>query len=382
MRTTALGMGSNLTVKRKRQLVAAGAIGLVLLVGGVWFQQSQKAKAEQTFWNSMFDQATDRKTQAEANIVYNNDTRANQLVKEGRDLVNGLDEKTRERKDAKKKILGEFDELAQKLRHEVTVENPPEIAAAALGAANGSLTTVSAAGGAVYATDAVANQLIEVKPATRETKRIAIPDGAGRIIASWPGASGIYLMNENRHLYVYNQASAAFTEVAWTQSKVTSTRAFAVYGRRFYMLDTASNMVWRYAPSGNGISQEAAYLKQNSTSLAEATGITVDQNVWLSFRDGTVRRYSQGADDGFALPVIDPPLTNISAIWTDDVSNLFVVADTVGKRVLVFRKDGRLIVQYTSPVLTGPISVHADRDAKKIYVADGTKIFQFDLPNP
>lgn len=382
MRTTTAGMGTTLTVKRKRQLIAAGAVGLVLLIGGVWFQQSQKAKAEQTLWNTMFDQATDRKTQAEANIVYNNDTRANQLVKEGRDLVNGLDEKTNERKDAKKKILGEFDDLAQKLRRETKVENPPEIASAALGAANGSLTTVAAAGGAVYTTDAVANQLIEVKPATRETKRVAIPDGAGRIIAAWPGASGIYLMNANRHLYVFNQTNATFAEVAWAQSKVSSTRAFAVYGRRFYMLDTASNMVWRYAPSGSGINQETAYLKQNSTSLAEATGITVDQNVWLSFSDGAVRRYNQGADDGFALPTIDPPLTNISAIWTDDVSNLFVVTDSVGKRVLVFRKDGRLIIQYTSPVLTGPTSVHADRDAKKIYVADGTKIFQFDLPNP
>ncbi|MCK9361562.1 hypothetical protein M0Q28_05080 [Patescibacteria group bacterium] len=382
MRTTAAGMGSTLTVKRKRQLIAVGAVALVLLVGGLWFQSSQKAKAEQAFWNSMFDQATDRKTQAEANIVYNNDTRANQLVKEGRDLANGLDEKTNGRRDAKEKILGEFDELAQKLRREVTVENPPEIAAASLGAADGSLGTVSAAAGAVYATDAVANQLIEVKPATRETKRHNLPENAGRIVASWPGASGIYLLNENRRLFVFNQTNATFTEVSWTQSKVSSTKAFAVYGRRFYMLDTASNMVWRYAPSGSGIAQETAYLKQNSTSLADATGITVDQNVWLSFRDGTVRRYSQGADDGFALPVIDPPLTNASAIWTDDVSNLFVVADTAGKRVLVFRKDGRLIVQYKSPVLTGPISVHADRDAKKIYVADGNKVYQFDLPNP
>lgn len=382
MRTTAAGMGSTLTVKRKRQLVAGGAVALVLLIGGIWFQQSQKAKAEQTLWNTMFDQATDRKTQAEANIVYNNDTRANQLVKEGRDIANGLDEKTNERKGAKQKILGEFDQLAQRLRRETTVENPPEITAASLGAADGSLSTVSAAAGAVYAADNAAKQLIEVKPATRETKRHNLPESAGKIVASWPGASGIYLLNENRRLFVFNQTNASFTEVAWTQSKVSSTQAFAVYGRRFYMLDTASNMVWRYAPQGSGIAQETAYLKQNSTSLSAATGIAVDQNVWLSFRDGAVRRYSQGADDGFALPVIDPPLTNISAIWTDDVSNLFVVADTTGKRVLVFRKDGRLIVQYKSPVLNGPISVHADRDTKKIYVADGNKVYQFDLPNP
>lgn len=382
MRNTTAGHGSTMTVKRKRQLIGIGAVVIVLLGGGLWFQQGQKAKAEQAFWNSMFDQATDRKSQAEANIVYNNDERAKQLLKEGRDIAIGLDEKTKERKEAKQKIVAEFDDLQVKLRHQVTVENPPEIAAATLGAPDGSLGTVSAAGGAVYATDAAAQQLLEVKPATRETKRHPLPSGAGRIVASWPGASGIYLLNESRRLFVFSPANAAFTEVAWTQIKASSTSAFAVYGRRFYMLDTTGNMVWRYAPSGSGIAQESAYLKQNSTNLGDATAIAVDQNVWLSFRDGTVRRFNQGADDGFSLTVIDPPLSNAVSIWTDDVSNLFVVADKAGKRVLVFRKDGRLVTQYTSPALTGPTSVHADRDAKKIYVADNNKVYEFDLPNP
>ncbi len=330
----------------------------------------------------MYDQAVDRKTQAEANIVYNNDNRARQLLAEGRDLANGLDEKTSERKEAKQKLLGELEEIATKLRHEVAVAEPPEITTATLGAPEGAITTVSAAGGGVYAADTSARQLIEVKPATRETKRHDLPQGLGRVIASWPGTSGIYLLDDQRKLFVFDQANGTFSQVAWSASQVSSTSAFAVYGRRFYMLDTQSNMVWRYAPSGSGIAQETAYLKQNSAELANATAIAVDQNVWLAFRDGTVKRYSTGAEDTFALPAIEPTLANISALWTDDVSNLFVVADKAGKRVLVFRKDGRLIVQYTSPMLTGPTSVHADREAKKIYVVDNNKVYQFDLPNP
>lgn len=382
LRNTAAGHGTTLTAKRKRQLIIGGVILGLVLAGGLWFQRDQKAKAEQALWNSAFDQAVDRKTQAEANIVYNNDTRARQLLQEGRDMVNGLDEKTNERKEAKQRLLAEMDEIATKLRHEVAVAEPPEITTTSLGAPDGSLTTVSAAAGGVYAADTSARQLIEIKPATRETKRHDFPESMGRIVASWPGTSGIYLLDDQRRLFVFDQEDASFTAVAWTASQVSSTSAFAVYGRRFYMLDTQSNMVWRYAPSGSGIAQETAYLKQNSAELANATAIAVDQNVWLAFRDGTVKRYSTGAEDTFALPGIDPPLTNISAMWTDDVTNLVVLADQVGKRVLVFRKDGRLIVQYTSPALTGPTSVHADRDAKKIYVTDNNKVYQFDLPNP
>jgi sugar lactone lactonase YvrE len=382
MRNTGAGHGTTLTVKRKRQLMIGGGILLIILIGAIWFQRDQKAKAEQAFWNTVYDQAVDRKTQAEANIVYNNDNRARQLIDEGRELVDGLDEKTTERKDAKQMLQSEFEDIATKLRHEVTIEEPPEITTASLGAPDDSITTVAAANGGVYAADTNARQLIEVKPATRETTRHDFPQSMGRVIASWPGASGIYLLDDQRKLFVFNETNASFAQIAWGASQVSSTSAFAVYGRRFYMLDTQSNMVWRYAPLGNGIAQETAYLKQNSTELANATAIAVDQNVWLAFRDGAIKRYSQGTEDGFAQPPVDPALTNISAMWTDDVSNLFIVTDKVGKRVLVFRKDGRLIVQYTSPALTGPTSVHADRDAKKIYVTDNNKVYQFDLPNP
>lgn len=382
LRNTAAGHGTTLTVKRKRQLMVGGVLVLAVLVGGWLFQRDQKAKAEQALWNAVYDQAVDRKTQAEANVVYNNDNRARQLLQEGRALIEGLDEKTAERRESRERLLAEFDDIATKLRHEVAVNDPPETMTLSLGAPDGSLTSVAASGGAVFATDVAARQLIEVRPATRETKRHDLPEALGRVIASWPGASGIYLIDDQRKLYVFNPANGTFTAVSWTTSQLSDASAFAIYGRRFYMLDTQSNMVWRYAPVGNGVAQETAYLKQNSAELANATAIAVDQNVWLAFRDGTVTRYDQGVEDGFRLPAIDPPLTNISAMWTDDVSNLFVLTDQVGKRVLVFRKDGRLIVQYTSPALTGPTSVHADRDAKKIYVTDNNKVYQFDLPNP
>lgn len=380
MRGMAAGHGSVMTMKRKRTLIAIGVVLLVLAGGGLWFQRAQKAKAEQALWNSVYDRAVEFKNQAEGDSVFNED-RSHGLIAQSRDLLNGLDEKTGERKTAKAKLQGELDGVNNKLKRETTVENPPELAAAALGAAEDSLSSVAVYQGKVYVTDATSKQLIEIKPDSRETKRIQLPTGSSRILSAFPGQSALYLLAADEKIYSFNPTAGTVQSVTWNASKVTSTAILVVYGRRFYVLDPVGNMVWRYEPVSGGIGTETAYLKQNTANLATAVGLGVDQNVHVAFRDGTVRRYATGAEDtNFKLITIDPPLTNISGFWMNDVSDRLVITDPTNKRILVFRKDGHLVAQIKSPVLVGPTAVHGDSTTNKIYVTDGNKLYQFDLP--
>ena len=106
----------------------------------------------------------------------------------------------------------------------------------------------------------------------------------------------------------------------------------------------------------------------------------MDQNVYLAFSDGNVKRYLSGAEDSWHVGIIDPTPTSYSAIWTSDTSDRLVLADPAGKRLIVLRKDGHLVAQITSPVLKGPNSIHVDPTNKKIYVTDGNKLYQFELP--
>jgi len=379
MRGMAAGHGTLLSAQRKRLLIAGTVVAVLLVIGGVWFQQSQKAKAEQALWNAVYDQAESKKTDAESAEVYDED-RARAALNEARNLAAGLDEKTQERKDAKAKLMSDINAVATKLKHLVNVDAPTELASASLGAADNALTAVAFYKGKVYAADTSAAQLVEVDAATKETKRYQLPSTGGQVVSAWPGQSALYLLTTDHKLFSFDPTAGSMTAVTWSTSKATSTAAFAVYGKRFYVLDTVENMVWRYAPVSGGIGQETAYLKQNTASLTNAVGIAVDQNVYLAFSDGTVKRYLSGAEDSWKLGLVDPAPTSFSAIWTSDTSNRIVLADPAGKRVLVLSKDGKLVAQIVSPAFKGPNSVHADPASGKLYIADGNKLYQVDLP--
>jgi len=378
MRGMSAGHGRAFTPDHKRTLLISVAILLILGGSGAWFYSKQKFKAEQELWNTVFDQATDRKTRAESDLVYGNEDRTRSLITEAKTLLDGLDEQTSDRAAAKAGLQKELDTLSLKLKREQQV-TPIELTSASLGAAEGSFVSPTFKNGKTYVMDRFSESLVEVTPATKEVKRYRLPDGSGSVQSIVSGSSGLYLMTENRTMLSFDLASGGFSNVSWS-TKASSTQALALYGKRFYVLDPQGNMVWRYAPSGGGISQETAYLKQNSMSLAQAVGIAVDSNVYVLLSDGSIRRYLAGTEEGWKPAIIDPPLTSGSSIWTATDIDRIVVADTVGKRVVVFRKDGKLVTQLVSNSWNGPSAVFGDEVGKKIYVVDNNKLWQVDLP--
>jgi len=177
----------------------------------------------------------------------------------------------------------------------------------------------------------------------------------------------------------FDPKTGAYLQVVWT-TKASSTQSLVLYGKRFYVLDSLANMIWRYAPVGGGVAQESAYLKQNSSPLTNVAGIAIDSNVYVAWKNGAVRRYLSGVEEGWSPVTLDPPLQSASGIWTAADTDRVVVADPQGKRVLVFRKDGRLVSQIVSDSWSSPTAVSGDEVGKKIYVVDSNKLWQVDLP--
>jgi len=378
MRGMSAGHGNALTADRKRLMLAMIAI-LVLIGGsGAWFYSRQKYKAEQQLWNAVFDDATDKKTRAESDLVYGNEERTRSLMQESKTLLDGLDEKTPERKGAKEGLAKELQDLALKLKREQRVA-PIELTAAALGAADGSFVSPTFKDGKVYVMDLAGEGLVEVNPLNIETKRYRLPDGTAKIASVAAGNSGLYLITEDKKMLSFDTKTGAYLSTTWT-TKASSTDELVLYGARFYVLDTIANMIWRYAPVGGGVAQETAYLKQNSHPLSTATGMAIDSNVYVTWSDGSLRRYLSGAEESWSPVTVDPPLVNASGVWTAADTDRIVVTDPVGKRVLVYRKDGRLVAQLVSDNWNGPTAVSGDEAGKKIYIVDGNRLWQTDLP--
>lgn len=377
MRGMSAGHGSVFTPARKRIIAAVATVLVLMSAGGIWWSRNEAFKKEQLLWNTVFDQAADRKNRAEGNLQFGNEDTVRRLVNEATVMLDGLDEKTEERKKTKENLKNELNALLVQIKREVTI-NPVEMAAASLGAAEGSLNAPAVYKNKIYSVDNAGGSLLETDITTKETKRYPLPSGTAPIISSSAGASALYLLTNNRSLLSFN--NGAFGTMAWN-GRATSSQSLVVYGRRFYVLDPAGNMVWRYEPGGGGITQETAYLKQNTTPLTDSVGLAIDSTVYVGWRNGVVKQYLSGTEQTWALSPADPPVTSLSAIWTvAETTDRIILADPDGKRVLVYRKDGRLVAQLKSPSWQKPTNVTADPVSKKLYVIDSNKVWQTELP--
>jgi hypothetical protein len=292
------GVGSRLTAKHK--LIIAGAAGALLLgVGGfAWWRHAKQLAADQTAWNQVFEQASERRSQAEADIVIGNEDQARLHVQQGLDFLSGLDEKTGDRKTQKAKLTDDLQATREKLRRELRVDSPTPLTSLSLGAPENSLKFVTVFKGGVFTVDTGTNQLVRVDLASKEIKRFSLAGTSSTAQFLTPGATGLLLLTAERRLFSINPTTGTLSPLGFSTSKASSTQAIRLYNKKPYVLDPAAGMIWKYASVAGG--GEAAYLKQTDTSLNNAVDLQLDVNVYVAFADGKLLRFLSGVEESWS----------------------------------------------------------------------------------
>lgn len=379
LRGMSAGHGTFFSRKRKLQLIMAGAALLIVIGGGIWFYQQRKFSGEQTLWNAAYDAATQKRTQAEADLVYGNEDQAQQLVTEAEQIANGLDARTADRKRGKEDLLKSLQDFHAKFRHEVSVAQPDVTYALTDTSAGQTVGVLAYYHDRLYAVDDGQHALMQIDPATKQTASFPLPSTT-TVLYAGSSKDAFFMVTDQKGLLGFDPAHARLTRIPLTMTKATSTRAIAVYGKRLYLLDPLENMIWKYGSASSGYGMETAYLKSNTHPLGDATSIAVDSNVYVAFASGAVIRYMSGAEESWQLNAIDPPLAQAASVWTTPDTDRIVLADAASNRILVFKKDGHLISQIISPDMKRLTAVTGDDKNKKIYAADGGRVLSFDLP--
>lgn len=376
------GHGSFMTQKRKLTLMAGGCIIIAAVVGTVWYKFAKQASAEQALWNASYDQAMDKKNRAEADVLYNEDD-ARRLIQEANDILARLDEKNTTRKKAKNDLKQEITVVETKLKHENHVDHPTELAALPAGTAEGSLKHILVFKDRVFALDASGQALLQINPTTKEVKRVGLSAEQAEVVGMAGGTNNVLLLNATAAtptVFGVDPVSSKITSQTITIGKTEQIKSVVMYNKRLYVLDPTSNMIWRHGISEGGYGGPTAYLKQTDVTLANAQGMAIDSSVYITLSNGSIARYLSGVQETWSPIALDPPLESAGGIWTDPDTDRVVVTDPLGKRVLIFRKDGQLISQILSGEFKGPNEVAGDAKNKKIYVADGNRVLIFDLP--
>ncbi len=370
------GHGGTFTPQMRRRLLIGGAAIVVLIVGGIWIQRARNASAEQALWNAVYTQAMDRRNRADADLLYQNEGQARALVQEAYKLVDGLNENTADRKTAKTKLVQDLDSLRQRLRKEQRVDQPATVYQAASG--NVSELVISDKGLVAVETQATGTTLALINNGQAQNQ-ITLPSEVLPIVASVPSKSSVLLLGPEKQL-----ALASFTKktagIVSLNGTAASAQAMNIYNNRLYVVDGTSQLIWRYSASGNGFGQEAKYLKTALPDLAKANSLAIDSNVYVGLNDGRILKFLSGEQQSWNDNAVDPTLTEVTKLWTSPDSDRIVALDAKSKRVVVFDKNGSLMSQIVSIALQQPTGLTVDAKAKKIYVSDGQRVLQFDLP--
>lgn len=377
LRSMNSGYARGLFSEKRRWIVAGSVVVVALIIGGFWLRSARQSQAEQKQWMVVYSRVIDAKNRAEAALVYGDEARAQNLYAQALTSLEQLDQKTPDRTKVRAGLQKGLDDIRARLRKEQILSSPAIIADLS---ENGQV--VDAQGlvlqnGNLYTIDRTGNQIRVVALKDGGLTSIKAPEGVTlKLVGN--GQTAPLLIGNERSLYtIKNGALTALN--ANSISKAGSINALTSYGQRVYALDGAQGLIWRYSAGASGLSNEATYLKSGSENILGASSLAIDSSIYVAAKN-TVTKFTSGERDSWGLTPIDPPVKELTSIWTAAESPVIIVADPQNKRVVVYSKEGKFLTQLLSPSFQGPSSVWADLASNSLYVLDGGKIYKTILP--
>lgn len=160
-----------------------------------------------------------------------------------------------------------------------------------------------------------------------------------------------------------------------------------VYGRRLYTLEPESNQIYRHSKTIDGFGKEEAWIKDR-VDITDALDFAIDGSIYILRKNGEIIRLYQGLKTDFNLEEINPTLSlknnpleaskNIKLYTNDELKNIYLL-DGPSQRFVVISKEGKLLKQYSSPVLDDLKDFVVSRRENRAWLVSGTKIFEISL---
>ncbi len=372
------GFGTFLTKKRKSLFIAIAILVVVIFVAGSLIKFQRNAAAERAAWNATFDQAKGLIERADGESVYSED-KARKSLADADDILAGLDNRTKERAAALETLRATSNGLREKLRRIVDVAQPTQLYALPNDASSDALTSPILFKGRLVMLDRSGRALVSLDPATKDVKRVDLPESVGTVTSIAPGRESVIIASDNGSAFATNLDNGTTAPLTIGDGDAEAMTDITTYANRLYRLDAAKSQIWRYPSTTGGFGAEQAYLQAANTNLSDAASIAIDSNIYVLKSNGQVARFLSGGQDGFALSPIDPPLSHGNDIWADADGQYVAIADKDGKRIVLFTKEGRLVAQYTSSAFKGPTGIALNEKDKKLYVTDGNQAYELTL---
>ncbi len=326
--------------RQKLFLTITIILGIVLIGSILVFQNRQQAAKQEALFQSIYTPANTKYNEAKGLLNLNKTLAIEDLQSAQQTLTNGQ-EKFAQGSSERKQI--------QSLLSQVT-------------------TTL---------TDAQKVPLLDAQKAA---------DNASPLLSFAAKHSSLYITQDTNNFYGADNTTITQYDKKTDVSKKIITNGtdwkqiggFDTYFGNMYVLDTKDG-IDKYVAGSGGFGNKSAYFTGTAPDLSKAVSISIDSSIWILESDGTMLKYTKGAQDSLSITGLDTPLKNPTQILTSaDLDNVYVV-DKGNSRIVVFKKDGSFVAQYSSGTVATTTFIDVSEKNKKLYLLSGSIVYQLDL---
>ena len=355
----------------KRVLLILAALVIIAFAQSiVSLGKNQLKNQDSERYNKLVASLTEQQAAVEAAIIYHDDAKAQVLLNQALGLLNQLPKNTASRQQQQQNLTVNLNALERRLRRLAEVTN---IQTWLELPSNETWRQLSLAGNTLY----VLGKGGKILPVTADGKTGSVLN----LPTNFKEPQALTPLNQ-KSLLVWGTNSSVVIDIASHQSnstlKINPLLDATVYENRLYYLSQPPTTIYRTTQQGLDFTKPNKWLRPSQGDLPEAKSLAVDGAIYVSSAT-QVQKYVLGLKRNFDLQPIEPPLQNVTSLKTAGEGDYLYLTEPSAKRLVIYDKQGKLVLQLNFPELTGLSSLIYDPVNKYLYVLSTNKIYRLKL---
>lgn len=371
-------VGTYFPKSNKGRLILAVLLIIIISLGVGYKYKTSKDQEKQKQFTQMVQAAKDDFNAAK-NLSSLNPLEAKNNLDSAKDKINKalvLKPKDQEAQDLKKQI----EQDASSILQQSSISDFPEFLDLDLVKKNFRATQVSFSAGKLLLLDPAAKTLVVIDIAKKTNQILAGSEKLGEAgFASLNGGLA-FIYSQDKGILRVDNASQKVTVVSKKDSDWGDIKDLYAFAGNIYVLDPGKNMIWKYLPTSEGYSDKKEYLSKGAkVDFASSIRMQIDSSIYILKNGGEILRFTKGDKDNFSYSGLPAPVKDPKSFFvSSDTDNLYLL-DSGNSRLLILTKTGSYKGEISGQKFAQATDLVVDEKNKKVYLLDGSKIFQVDL---
>jgi hypothetical protein len=361
---------------KKTSIIASTIIALVVILLLISMPRDGASSLTLEELDSMNLELKTREEVIEASLIYGDRIKAQTLLTEIHELLNSLPDSHKKYQEEIDRLNQRANFLTERIWNIMEINDPVALFDLAGINSNAQLTAIATQDDNVYLfTNSTQYFIFDITD--KGYKTIEYPSNfSGVQTTAISPAQDILIIDNDKQFFIANEEGLQPVLISLAAGLQNITAATSFYNR-LYILDNATDQIYRHRLSGKTYLSPDTWLK-TSSDLEKTKSIAIDGYVYV-LNDNKINKFINGRQESFPDLNIFPELQTPTKLFTDLNTTSIYLLEPANQRALVFDKEGKLEKQFHSNSFTNMIDFSIQEEAKRMLMMTDTKLFIIPL---